>query len=271
MQAGTMTGGILGPLFGGLLAEAFGLRRSFVAAAVILLAGTAAVIVWVKEGRANATEAKRAEEEQSEPFTFRMALRSRALVGMLLLLVLFQLSVNMFQPLMTLHIADLQGGLQGAVLSSGFVLSLIGIAGILASPVWGRLGESKGYYRMLTVCLLMSGFIIGMQYFVQNLWLFAIVQFIFGLFMAGIAPIINTLVVQNTDERFRGRSFGLTTSANQLGSMLGPLIGGMLGLVVSIHWIFAATGIIMAGAGASVWLSRRLRFRVKRRNVPYSM
>ncbi|CAM4416624.1 MFS transporter [Paenibacillus alkaliterrae] len=255
MQAGTMTGGILGPLFGGLLAEAFGLRRSFVAAAVIILAATVAVIVWVREGKGGLEGA--AEEKKEKPVTYRMAFRNRALMSMLLLLVLFQLSVNMIQPLLTLHIAELQGGLQGAVLSAGFVLSLIGIAGILASPVWGRLGERKGYYRILTVCLLAAGMVISIQYFVQDLWLFAIVQFIFGLFMAGIGPIVNTLVVQSTDEQFRGRSFGLTTSANQIGAMLGPLIGGLLGLAVGIHWIFVATGMMMAGAGMTVWLKRR--------------
>ncbi|MCA0757352.1 MFS transporter [Paenibacillus sp. N4] len=255
MQAGTMTGGILGPLFGGLLAEAFGLRRSFVASAIIILAASVAVIFWVKEGKPAADGEAAVKKEK--PITYRMAFRNRALMSMLLLLVLFQLSVNMFQPLMSLHIAELQGGLQGAVLSAGFILSLIGIAGIVASPVWGRLGERKGYYRILTVCLLSAGTVVSMQFFVQDLWLFAIVQFIFGLFMAGIGPIVNTLVVQNTDEQFRGRSFGLTTSANQLGSMLGPLIGGLLGLALSIHWIFVATGAIMAGAGLSVLLKRR--------------
>lgn len=259
MQAGTMTGGILGPLFGGLLAEAFGLRRSFVAAAIIILAATVAVIIWVREGKAEAKvpEDATAGKKRTEPVTYRMAFRNRALMSMLLILVLFQLSVNMIQPLLTLHIAKLQGGLQGAVLSAGFVLSLIGIAGILASPVWGRLGERKGYYRILVICLLTAGLVISMQFFVQDLWLFAIVQFVFGLFMAGIGPIVNTLVVQSTDEQFRGRSFGLTTSANQFGAMLGPLIGGLLGLAVSIHWIFVATGMMMAAGGVSVWLKRR--------------
>lgn len=255
MQAGTMTGGILGPLFGGLLAEAFGLRRSFVAAAVIILAATVAVIIWVREGKERMDSA--AEGKKGKPITYRMAFHNRALMRMLLLLVIFQLSVNMFQPLLTLHIAELQGGLLGAVLSAGFVLSLIGIAGILASPVWGRLGESRGYYRILIVCLLAAGLVISLQYFVQHLWLFAIVQFIFGLFMAGISPTVNTLVVNSTEEHFRGRSFGLTTSANQLGAMLGPLIGGLLGLAVGIHWIFVATGMIMVCAGISVYLKRR--------------
>lgn len=257
MQAGTMTGGILGPLFGGLLAELFGMRKSFIASAIIIFLAAVAVIVWVKEGKAQAKPAEAQSQKATKPITYRMAFRNRALIHMLLILVVFQLSVNMIQPLLSLHIADLQGGEKGAVLTAGFVLSLIGIAGIVASPIWGRLGERKGYYRILVLCLLSAGAVICLQYFVEALWLFALVQFLFGLFMAGVGPIVNTLMVQNTDEQFRGRSFGLTASANQFGSMLGPLLGGLLGLFLGIHWIFVATGVIMFATGLAVFAKRR--------------
>ncbi|GKU80409.1 MFS transporter [Paenibacillus sp. L3-i20] len=255
MQAGAMTGGILGPLFGGLLAEAFGMRKSFIAAAIIIFIATIAVIFWVKEGKAESNGEGKAAKEA--PLTYRVAFQNRALIHMLLILVVFQLSFNMVQPLIALHIADLQGGHEGAALSAGLVLSIIGIAGIIASPLWGRLGEKKGYYRILVLCLLSAGMIVCLQYFVEALWLFALVQFVFGLFMAGVVPSINTLMVQNTDERFRGRSFGLTASANQFGSMLGPLIGGLLGLFLGINWIFVATGLIMACTGIVIFMRRR--------------
>jgi DHA1 family multidrug resistance protein-like MFS transporter len=257
MQAGTMTGGILGPLFGGTLAELFGIRHSFIAASLIILAASVAVIFWVKEGNSPAAKPSDGSGvKKLEPYTYRMAFRNKGLMGMLLVLVVFQLSINMIQPQLALHIADL-GGEKGAMLSAGLVLSLIGVAGIIASPVWGRLGERKGYYRILVFCLLTAGTVVCMQYFVEVLWVFAAVQFLFGLFMAGVVPIVNTLMVQNTDEQFRGRSFGLTASANQFGSMLGPLLGGLLGLFLGLNWIFVATGVIMMFAGLTVMLSRR--------------
>jgi DHA1 family multidrug resistance protein-like MFS transporter len=84
----------------------------------------------------------------------------------------------------------------------------------------------------------------------------------FGLFMAGVTPIVNTLMVQGTDEQFRGRSFGLTASANQFGSMLGPLIGGLVGVALGLQWIFVATGVIMAGIGLVLFLRRKSMQRV---------
>lgn len=254
MQAGTMTGAIMGPLFGGLLAEGFGQRMSFLIAAVLILLASIAVIFWVKEGN---TVMPGKRQKMIEDLKY--AVKSKTLLYLLLLLLVFQMCINMVQPLLTLHIANLRGSLEGAVLSSGFVFALIGVAGIIASPLWGRAGEKKGYGPILAFCLGIAGVMAAMQYFVYELWLFTMVQFMFGLFMAGVAPTINTLVVNNTSEEFRGRSFGLTASANQFGAMIGPLIGGLLGLYLNIHWIFVATGVIMAAAGWWVWARFVLR------------
>jgi len=254
MQAASMSGGIMGPLIGGLLSHAFGQRLSFVVAGSFILLATLAVVFFVHEGKAPPKEAVSQAKKTAARSDYWSVLHNRQLLNLLLLLLLFQLSYNMVQPLLTLHIADLQGGVQDVAATAGFVLSLIGIAGILASPQWGKLGEQRGYVRVLIVCLIASGCVISMQYFVHSLWLFTIVQFIFGLFLAGIVPVVNTLVVQSTDQTFRGRSFGLTTSANQTGSLLGPLIGGGLGKFVGIEWLFVMTGTILVAAGATVGL-----------------
>lgn len=252
MQAATMTGGIMGPLIGGLLSHAFGQRLSFVVAGSFILLATLAVVFFVSEGKAPPKEAVALKQKTTARSDYWSVLHNKQLLNLLLLLLLFQLSYNMVQPLLTLHIADLQGGVQDVAATAGFVLSLIGIAGILASPQWGKLGEQRGYMRVLIFCLIASGCVISMQYFVHSLWLFTIVQFVFGLFLAGIVPVVNTLVVHSTDQTFRGRSFGLTTSANQTGSLLGPLIGGGLGKFVGIEWLFVMTGTLLVAAGAAV-------------------
>ncbi|PWV95868.1 DHA1 family multidrug resistance protein-like MFS transporter [Paenibacillus cellulosilyticus] len=254
MQAASMSGGIMGPLIGGLLSNAFGQRLSFVVAGSFILLATLAVVFFVSEGKAPPKEVAASTPKKTARSDYWSVLHNRQLLNLLLLLLLFQLSYNMVQPLLTLHIADLQGGVQDVAATAGFVLSLVGIAGILASPQWGKLGEQRGHLRVLIVCLIASGCVISLQYFVHSLWLFTVVQFVFGLFLAGIVPVVNTLVVRSTDQTFRGRSFGLTTSANQTGSLLGPLIGGGLGKFVGIEWLFVMTGTLLVAAGATVAL-----------------
>lgn len=253
MQAGTMSGSILGPLFGGVLAELFGMRSSFVISAALIFLATMAVIIWVREQ--HQTTSKQIFQVYRD---LKSAFANRVFVQVLGLLFIFQLSVNIIQPLLTLHITNLRGGVEGSVLTSGIIFSLVGIAGIIASPRLGRLGDRIAYNRILYSCLFGAGLVISLQFWIHNLWLFAMVQFVYGLFMAGVVPTANTIAVKHTTADFRGRSFGLMTSANQTGAMVGPLIGGGLGVFLNIHWVFVATSIILICTGAVVATRFRL-------------
>jgi DHA1 family multidrug resistance protein-like MFS transporter len=252
MQAALATGTIMGPLFGGILSEVFGMRLSFVVASLLILASAAAVWIWVhEEGTAVIQEKSRIRDD------IRTAFRNPIFFKMLLFLFIFQLSFNTLQPLLTLYIAELQGELKGAVLTSGIIFSLIGVATIIAAPRWGKIGSTQGYPKVLIICLISAGCISMIQYFSGNIWQFGALHFIFGLFFAGVVPAIHTIAVQSTDTNFRGRSFGLTTSANQLGAMTGPLIGGGISLWFGIPVVFVMTGVILLITGLYIWSDSR--------------
>ena len=98
------------------------------------------------------------------------------------------------------------------------------------------------------------------QYFAGNLWQFGALQFVFGLFFAGAMLSINALVVKYTDETFRGRAFGATMSANQLGAMIGPLLGGLAAALVGVKMIFVGTGGLLLTVAVIVAARRRAIF-----------
>jgi DHA1 family multidrug resistance protein-like MFS transporter len=240
MQTAGATGGILGPLFGGALSHFLGMRLAFVASAVVILVATVSVWLFVYEKKPeNSKQSSRILED------LRVAWDNRIVFQMLLILFIVQIINLILQPLITLYVAELQGDLEGAVLSSGILFSLTGVAGILAAPIWGRLGQEKGYIKILFITLLGSGIIYLFQIMVGKLWQFGLVQFLFGLFLAGVIPAIQALVVDHTAEDFRGRAFGLTQCANQLGAMVGPLLGGVISSFAGIRSVFVMTGVCL--------------------------
>jgi MFS transporter, DHA1 family, multidrug resistance protein len=250
MQTASATGGIFGPLFGGILSELFGMRLSFIASSVAMFLATMAVWIFIKEdGSHHETESRNIIQD------LKAAWRNPILMKMLGILLIVQMVVMILQPLLTIYIAQLQGGFEGAVLSSGIIFSLSGVAVIIASPSWGRIGQNKGFFYILFIALLGSGVINLSQVFVEGIWGFSVIQFMFGLLISGVLLSTNTLVVQYTDANFQGRAFGLTTSATQLGSMIGPLIGGLIGSWMSIKYIFAFTGFLLVLTGFSTWRS----------------
>lgn len=237
MQAALLIGGILGPLLGGGLSHFFGMRLSFVIAAGIIFATTVGVGLLVTEPDRNPTAS-----EGSIMDDFKMAFRNQKLVKMLVLLFISQVISMMLQPLITLYVAQLQGKMEGAMLTAGLVYSLAGLAGAVAAPAWGKFGQQKGFRKILMMGFIGAGlFNIG-QFFVNGIYGFGVLQFCWGLFIVGVYPAINTIVVNCTDRNARGRIFGLTTTANYMGCMAGPLVGGLVSSWLGIRPVFLLAG-----------------------------
>lgn len=86
---------------------------------------------------------------------------------------------------------------------------------------------------------------------------FGLLRFGYGLFFAAVYPTINALIVETTDSAFRGRAFSLNQSASQLATMAGPIIGGLLGSLMPIRWIFVLNGLVLLIAAWMIIRSRR--------------
>lgn len=252
MNTAGAAGGILGPLLGGFLSEAFGMRMSFTIASACVLGAT--LLVWLFVREENVGLAKQRSKVLDD---CKQAWHNKPLVHALGLLLLLQIVTLIIQPLLTLHIADLQGGTEGAQAAAGFVFSVAGIAVVIASPIWGRFGQKIGYHKVLWMMLFAGGLFSIAQVFWQDLVGFTALRFLIGVALAGMYPALNAVIVERTSQEFRGRAFGLATSANMAGGMIGPLIGGLLGGWFGIIPVFLLTGVLLLAIGFNLWSASR--------------
>ena len=63
-----------------------------------------------------------------------------------------------------------------------------------------------------------------------------------GLFYSGVYPSINSLLVKHSPGEQRGRIFGLMFSAQQIGSTIGPLVGGFIATILGLKFVFIFAG-----------------------------
>jgi MFS family permease len=82
-----------------------------------------------------------------------------------------------------------------------------------------------------------------LQFFFHNLVGFGLLRFVYGFFFAAVYPSIQALIVKTTASEFRGRAFSLNQSANQLGTMAGPMAGGAIASWISIPIVFILNGL----------------------------
>lgn len=80
----------------------------------------------------------------------------------------------------------------------------------------GVFGSNKGYFKTISFCL-WAWTVLLLQALPFGIWWFGALQILIGSFIVGVNPSLSAAVTLNTDPAFRGRMFGMTTTAQQFG------------------------------------------------------
>jgi MFS transporter, DHA1 family, multidrug resistance protein len=245
MATAGASGGVIGPLIGGIVSHSWGNREAFLFSGCIVLVSALIATFFVKEINFN-RKAHRSHIRDD----LKRALSNRAFVALLGLVALSTFSVMILEPLLTVYVLKLGASQGEASLQSGIIFSAVGIATLLAAPQWGKIGNRIGYVKVLIIGLFGGGVGNFLQFFVGHYTEFGFLRFIYGLFFAAVYPSLNAMIVKVTDADFRGRAFSLNQSATQLATMMGPMIGGALAGWIPIRWVFIINGsMLMIVAG----------------------
>ncbi|MDQ1913814.1 MFS transporter [Paenibacillus sp. GD4] len=232
---------VIGPLLGGVVSHWAGPRETFFVAGVMVLAAFVIAFLWVKEPHFVKSEKKRSSVWSD----LKEAAANRNLMMILLLIFITSTSIMIVEPLLTIYVIQLGSSESSASLHSGIIFSAVGIATLIAAPVWGKLGSRLGNGKVLFVGLLGGAAGNVLQIAFTHLVGFGVLRFVYGLFFAAVFPALNASIVENTQPEFRGRAFSLNQTANQLGLVIGPLLGGILGSLLPIPYIFLINGIML--------------------------
>ena len=255
MQGGSTAGGVFGPLIGGVLAELFGMRASFFFAGAALGMIALGLIFFIKGGEQKKITAASSQKKKKDGGSLKL-LKIPVIQRMLFAAAVVQLAVMLVQPVLPLYIAELQGSMDNIVMVSGIVFSVVGISGVFAAPMWGRLGTNIGYRWALYVALLGGGIFGVIQALPGEITPFVIWRFVGGIFFAGIFPAIYALFAENTLPNERGRIYGLSYAAQQIGSVAGPILGGLMATYWSNATVVMAHGFVMILLVIMLYLKR---------------
>lgn len=241
MQSANICGGIIGPLLGGILATAFGMRNSFYVGAVALSLITVTTILFIKEPPV----APEKEINKAQNTSYLSFIKDKNILILLLCVCMTNLVILQIQPIVSLYVQQLSHNSDKAVLLAGFIMSLGGIAGALASPLWGKTGQKVGFYKTITLAFISAGLLMSLQGVPNSLVLFGLMQFLCGLGFSGIFPSANSILVLLTPPSSRGMGFGSLFSAQMIGGALGPVIGGVIVSFMSFNTVYIISGSIL--------------------------
>lgn len=249
LSTGAVAGMLLGPLFGGYMAEVAGIRSVFFSISGLLLVTFTLSLLFVREDFRPS-----AEGAPNWGDIWGLIARPKVMVAMFVTTFVLQLALMSIQPIITVYISQLAERTTRIALVSGLVFSATGFASILAAPRLGRLADRVGPAKVMLAALTVAGLLFIPQALVDSPWELMGLRFLLGLATAGLLPSINTLIKRLTPDEIAGRVFGYNQAAQFLGSFVGALMGGSVAAAFGIHYVFYLTAaLLLANA---VWVYR---------------
>lgn len=243
LQSGSVAGTILGPLFGGLMADTVGYKPIFYITGILLFAASLLVLFLVREK----FDKEKALSRPKDPFreTFRTLMGKRQLLILFISCFILQFALLSSLPVMALFVEELHGQTANLAFFAGLVGSINGFSNMAASPLLGRLSDRFGAHRVLVISLIGAGLAFFPQAMVTDVWQLLAARFLLGIFMGGLLPSIYALIRKYTPDGMESRSYSFNSSSISLGNFLGPVTGGAVSGVIGIRGIFILSGALL--------------------------
>lgn len=232
LQTGNISGSLMGPLFGGMLADVAGFAATFQLMSFAILISVLLVFA-TKEFRLKGQPGTKTSYSSKEVLLH--IVKNPVMITVLLLSTLIQIANFSIQPILSLFVYELHGTANLA-LFSGMAFSAAGLGNLLMARKWGSLGDRFGYIRLLIILLFAAGLIYFPGAFITEYWQLLIIRFMLGAAIGGLIPVRVAYIRSESPIAMQGEVMGYNTSLQFLGNIIGPSIGG----IISGHFGFSA-------------------------------
>ena len=244
----------LGPIPGGLLADAFGLRAPFIAYAAFSLGACALAMLMIRETKPTAAQAQaRADlEPKGAPIPeVRSTITSRAflLIGFVSFAQFIGRTGALFtiMPLLGREVVHLTASQIGYTL---FTVNALNVATIYFS---GMLADRIGRKPVIAPATLIGGAGIALFAFSHSFEMFLLSAALWG-FGSGISgPAPAAYVADLAPEQVRARVFGFFRSVSDAGYIVGPIVLAALADRYGYEVPMLVTAALIMAAGALFW------------------
>ena len=149
------------------------------------------------------------------------------------------------EPIITVYIAELGVGHERLASVAGIVMACSAFGSMLMAARLGALADRIGGWNVIVGCLVATGLVMLPQAFVTHWWQLAVLRGAMGMTLAGLLPSITKLVRLSVDDRQSGKMLGYLQSSQYAGQVIGPLIGGAIGVHFGMRSVFFVTSALL--------------------------
>lgn len=241
LATGSVAGSLIGPIIGGFMADAFGIKNVFKITGTLLLISTILTIFFVKE---DFQPVKKEDRKSIKQIVNKMEFSS-ILLGLFVTTLVLQIGMTSITPIETKFIQTLETNTTNILFVSGLVLSVSGLSAFFASPRLGRLGDRYGNQNLLIGGLIGLMCCILPMSIVQTPFQLGFLRFLLGFSTGALMPSINSILSKITPKEGVSRIFGINQMFQNSGQVLGPIVGSTIASHSGYRWVFVGTSVII--------------------------
>lgn len=241
---------IIGPAFGGFLAQLYGYKAPFLMAGFIMIPITVLIRFYVSE----TVKSEVSILSVPEPFlrrvenSFREIRESEyflTLLGLLVASFITTFGLTLIEPLLSIY-AQEKVGASLAEISLAF--TFMGVSGFLIRLVAGDLSDRIGRRRPILAGTLWASLLTFPLSFIRTPFEMIGVLSVRSLGWGLSDPSTQALLADIVDENKRGKIFGLLGSVGGVAMIAGPSVGGVVYELYGGEFSFAVCGILSLAA-----------------------
>ncbi|MFD6134678.1 MFS transporter [Isoptericola sp. NPDC060257] len=246
LSSGILAGNVVGPLVGGFVPAWVGIRPTFVVCGAVIFVAFLATTFLLREPPAGPRPPRATTRRHG---VWSQVQRPGAVVALLATSSLLLFSTMSIEPIVTVYVEDL-GQLSHAAGVAGILVALTAVGSVVAAPRVGRLADRVGHTRVVIACLAAAGVLALAQALVSNVWQLGVLRVLLGLSLGGLLPSITAAVRHLAPPDAVGRVLGLGVSAQYVGQVAGPVLGGLVAAQAGLRAVFVATAVVLLAAAA---------------------
>ncbi|HEM4632377.1 TPA: multidrug efflux MFS transporter [Streptococcus suis] len=260
LSTGAVAGNLIGPTLGGILAEMFGVHMVFLLVGLLYAIVVLLTVFYIREDFVPIKKG----EEMSVKEVFEQVKDRQMLVGLFVTSMIIIAAAQAVVPILTLYVRHL-GQTDNLLFVAGFIISLPGMASLVTSGYLGKIGDHIGNHRLLLIALTYSLLINVFCVFAENPFQLGLLRFMYGFGTGALLPSVNSLLTKLTPKEGISRIFSYNQLFNNLGSVVGPMMGSAVAAHMGYDWVFyLSSGLVLFNL---IWSLTNFRNYLKVRDV----
>jgi DHA1 family multidrug resistance protein-like MFS transporter len=223
VQTAQRMGPAIGPVVGGLLASAFGLRQVFLVAAAVYVAASAIMALFYVEPSMTSHEGRR---PQHVPFRNVLAFEN----FLLLMAVIFglQLVDKSFGPVLLLYLSQLGYSADQAAVLAGLLFSVLAVSGAAGNQLAAALLKRLTARAVIAAAVLTAAGALAVFAWRGEMWILVVAIATFGASVGTAMTASFTAAGSVIPRHVHGVSFGFLSSASLIGFAVSPIVSGLV-------------------------------------------